>query len=685
MLGWIKRFITPPVFEEDVDKTRVAWLLNIILLTLIARAIFIRFVTGSEPSRPSLVFPFILVLLVIMFVMRKGAVRLASTATICVFWLSLSLAASETGGLHSAGFRNYILPVIMAGLLLGRRAAVVTAAASILAGIGMWLAESNGLIEYSADMARPSGLLITHAISLMMAAVLVTLATRSIEQGLERARRELAERKQAEHEARVSEERFAKAFNLSPMRMGILKVSNGEMVAVNDCFVKDMGFSREEIIGRRIFDIRAWSGAEVVRIRHLLQLGKAIRNWEALAGTKSGEWRTTLVSAEPIEISGEACILFVSNDITELKRSEEALRESEELFRTSFENATVGVCLVGIDGRFFSVNPTLCEMLGYTKEELEELSFNDITIEEDKHLGTNFVSKAINGDIYRASFEKRYVHKDGHIIWAFVSTALVPKPVKGRRFFISYIQDITERKQAEEQLKAKSDQLRALTISVRSAREAEGIRIAREIHDELGSALTSMKWDLEEMGKVVSRTDDISISSPLQMKIATMSGLIDSTIDVVRRISAELRPSILDDLGLAAAVEWQAQQFQARTGILCNYDCSQGHIELDPDRSTAVFRIFQEALTNVLRHAQATRIDVSLDADDDEVILRIQDNGRGILESERTGFQSLGLLGMRERAELIGGSLEIMGVQGVGTTVVLRVPHLTDRDARATA
>src|SRR4030095_10700947 len=113
---------------------------------------FIRFVTGSEPSRPSLVFPFILVLLVIMFVMRKGAVRLASTATIFVFSRALSLAASETGGLHSAGFRNYILPVIMAGLLLGRRAAVVTAAASILAGIGMWLAERNGLIEYSADM-----------------------------------------------------------------------------------------------------------------------------------------------------------------------------------------------------------------------------------------------------------------------------------------------------------------------------------------------------------------------------------------------------------------------------------------------------------------------------------------------------------------------------------------------------
>jgi PAS domain S-box-containing protein len=685
MLRSLSRLLAAPVFEGDADKTRVARLLNILLITLIVRAIFIRFVTGSEPARPSFVVPFVLVLLAMIFVMHNGAVRLASWGTIGIFWLSLTLAAAETGGLHSAGFRNYILPVIMAGLLLGRRAAIGTAALSILAGIGMWVAERNGLMQTSIEMARPFELLITHAISLMIAAVLVTLATRSIEHGLELARQEIIERKQAEHQAIVSEERFSKAFNLSPLRMGILKIRNGEMVAVNDCWVKDMGFTREEIIGRPIFDIRAWTGAEVVRIRQLLQQGKGIRNWEAKAGTKSGEWRSTLVSAEPIELSGEACMLFVSNDITERKRSEEALRESEELFRTSFENATVGVCLVSTDGRFLSVNHTLCEMLGYSKEEMEHMSFNDITLEEDKHLGSTFISNAVNGGTKTGHFEKRYIHKDGRLIWAFVSSALSRQPGEGRRFFITHIQDITERKLAEEQLRAKSEQLRALTSSLRSAREAEGIRIAREIHDELGSALTSLKWDLEEMDKMASRVGDNALSSPLHGKISAMRALIDMTIDVVRRISAELRPSILDDLGLAAAVEWQAQQFQARTGILCIIDCSDSHIDLDPERSTAIFRIFQEALTNVLRHAQATRIDVSLDEEDGEILLRIQDNGRGILESERTGLGSLGLLGMRERADLIGGSLEIVGIQGTGTTVVLRVPHLRDRDAAATA
>ena len=457
------------------------------------------------------------------------------------------------------------------------------------------------------------------------------------------------------------------------------------MVAVNDCFVRQMGFTREEIVGRPIFEITAWAGAEAARIPQLLKAAKPIHNFEAQAGTKSGEMRSTLVSAEVIELGGEPCMLFVSNDITERKRSEEALRQSEELFRTSFESATVGVCLVGIDGRFVSVNHTLCQMLGYSKEELEGLSFNEITFEEDRPIGSTFVSKAILGEMKSASFEKRYIHNDGHLIWAYVSSALVRQPGEERRYFITYIQDITERKQAEEQLKAKSAQLRALTTSLRSAREEEGIRIAREIHDELGSALTSMKWDLEEMKRVVSRIGDPALHSSLLGKITAMSSAVESTIDVVRRISAELRPSILDDLGLAAAVEWQTQQFQERTGITCFCDCDLTHVDLDMELSTTVFRIFQEALTNVLRHAEATLIKVSLEEDDGDLLLRIQDNGRGILEAERTSPGSLGLLGMRERAELIGGNIDIAGTLGRGTRVVLRVPYLKDHGAAATA
>jgi signal transduction histidine kinase len=148
------------------------------------------------------------------------------------------------------------------------------------------------------------------------------------------------------------------------------------------------------------------------------------------------------------------------------------------------------------------------------------------------------------------------------------------------------------------------------------------------------------------------------------------------SVSTLRRIASELRPSVLDDLGLAPAIEWQAQQFQTRTGIMCDCDCDADleNIQLSPEQSTAVFRIFQEALTNVLRHARATRVDIKLKADDGFFVLSVKDNGRGISDSEKSEQQSLGLLGMRERAHLIGGEVSITRAEGRGTVVTLRVP-----------
>jgi signal transduction histidine kinase len=159
----------------------------------------------------------------------------------------------------------------------------------------------------------------------------------------------------------------------------------------------------------------------------------------------------------------------------------------------------------------------------------------------------------------------------------------------------------------------------------------------------------------------------------LRDKIGAMVGLIHTTVHVVRRISSELRPPILDDLGLAAAIEWQTQQFQARTGIMCQYDGPGESLDLDQAQSTAIFRIFQEALTNVLRHAQATRVDVTLEEEGTDLVLKIKDNGRGITTGEQEGSRTLGLLGMRERAHLIGGRVDFTGIRGQGTTVTLRV------------
>src|SRR5262249_23603796 len=239
--------------------------------------------------------------------------------------------------------------------------------------------------------------------------------------------------------------------------------------------------------------------------------------------------------------------------------------------------------------------------------------------------------------------------------------------------YIFLQRDITERKQVEERLRATSAQLRALMAGLRSAREQEGIRIAREIHDELGAALTSLRWDLEGIDKTISEAADRSLRSAVRDKIEAMVGLIDTTVHVVRRISSELRPHILDDLGIVAAIEWQAQQFQARTGILCQYVGAGEYLDLDQEQSTAIFRIFQEALTNVLRHAQATRVDVTLEEEGAELVLKVRDNGRGITEGEQGGPLALGLLGRREPARRLGGRVPRPGNKGQGATVNLPV------------
>jgi signal transduction histidine kinase len=246
------------------------------------------------------------------------------------------------------------------------------------------------------------------------------------------------------------------------------------------------------------------------------------------------------------------------------------------------------------------------------------------------------------------------------------------------RAFLNTLADMVrtfyDRQQAEKQLRASGEQLRALSQNLNSAREEEGMRIARELHDELGSALTSLKWDLESIDKLCSDAHDKFDFSSLREKVKGMVEIVDSTINSVRRISSELRPGILDDLGLVAALEWQAQQFEARAGIDCRFDSLLENIDLGREQATAIFRIFQEALTNILRHAQATRVSVLIEEEEGEIVLKVEDNGRGITEEEKTGPRSLGLIGMRERAHLAGGRLEIMGIAGKGTTLMLRVP-----------
>ena len=236
------------------------------------------------------------------------------------------------------------------------------------------------------------------------------------------------------------------------------------------------------------------------------------------------------------------------------------------------------------------------------------------------------------------------------------------------------VADITERKQAEEMLRVSHEQLRSLAARLQSVREEERTRVAREIHDVLAQDLTRLKLDLMWLSHRLAKTIDRGTQKLLQEKLVGMTELTDAAIRSVQTIATELRPVVLDSLGLCAAIEWQAREFQERTGIQCAAFVPEEEIRLDRDRSTALFRIVQESLTNVARHASATKVEIRLLCKARQLTLAVRDNGRGIKTGKPDDPHSLGLLGMRERALLLGGRCEITGPRGKGTTVEVRLP-----------
>jgi signal transduction histidine kinase len=228
--------------------------------------------------------------------------------------------------------------------------------------------------------------------------------------------------------------------------------------------------------------------------------------------------------------------------------------------------------------------------------------------------------------------------------------------------------DISQRRHLQDEQRRAREQLRALAAHVESVREQERVRIAREIHDELGQSLTCMGMDLAFLDKQIDPHNHEAAS-----RVAALVELVKDTIRCVRRISSELRPSILDDLGLGAAIEWLAHDVESHSQVACRVEVPED-LSLPFELSTPLFRICQEALTNVTRHAGASEVSIRLACKDGQLTLVVKDNGRGITEEEIQRPGSLGLLGMKERVGLLGGVLEIKGEPGKGTTVAIVIP-----------
>jgi PAS domain S-box-containing protein len=493
-------------------------------------------------------------------------------------------------------------------------------------------------------------------------------------------RAEIAERRRAEAMLHAQEQVFRAIVENAPDQI-IRYDRDFRRTYVNPAVAQFYGMPAEALIGKPLGSDIPDAGLAVKegelaefhqRIAAVFNTGKSY-DYEILWTMPTGSTYFSVHLFPELDLNGSVVnVLGISRDITERKEAEDALRWSEDRIRLIIDTIPVMAWCLGPDGVVDFLNQRWMDYAGLSLEQYVEDPTRPIHPEDIPRFMEKWRANMAAGEPNEDEIRLR--RADGKYRWFLIRNA----PLRDRqgnvvKWYGASV-DIEERKQAEERLRATTKLLRALSARLQSAREEEGTRIAREIHDELGAALTSLKWELESFDKVISECVDQSQSQVLREKIEGMLRLTETTISSVRRISTELRPSILDDLGLVEAIEWEAGQFQARTGIICRCDCSLENLELSQAQSTAVFRIFQEALTNVLRHAQATSVDITMKAEAGCFILTIIDNGRGITEDRKSGNQSLGLLGMQERAHLIGGKINISGVEGKGTMITVRVP-----------
>lgn len=369
----------------------------------------------------------------------------------------------------------------------------------------------------------------------------------------------------------------------------------------------------------------------------------------------------------------------------EHRQAQDALRANEKLLKGITSALGEGIYVLNEGGKLLFMNPEAERLLGWSEQ---ELSCRDVhmTIHSKKLDGTPMPESACgvlgvlrDGGVHRTE-DDVYWRKDGSPIHvSIVATAIMEngKAVAA----VAAFQDISQRKQAERELLESREQLRELSAYHQSVREEERTRIARELHDELGQMLTGVKLDAMWLATRLSGEQPNIVD-----KVASMSKLIDETLDAMRRVAADLRPMMLDDLGLAAAIEWLVEDFGKRTGISlqlemdmgqgqCDCDCHGADCGLDTEVATAAFRIVQECLTNVARHAQAKHVLISLDCHNGKLMMLLSDDGKGIsIGSENNKRNAYGIIGMRERAQRLGGNLQLFSIPGNGTAVVAIMP-----------
>lgn len=449
---------------------------------------------------------------------------------------------------------------------------------------------------------------------------------------------------------------------------GLYVVKDGKFLFVNRHAAKYAEYSQRELVGKESISLVHPDDREKVREKAMRMLrDNSYAPYEFRVMTKHGSIRWIMEAVTLIPYEGTRAVLGNSMDITELMEAQNKVAELKAL-ETSFLEA-IPHAVIGLqERRIIFANDGVESVFGWKASEL--IGQSVVVLYRNENDGREIANRLYTTLKRQRTFSDEFPcrRKDGRNIECLISASRIGDSLKHRNIVITY-EDITESKQSKYELEKSREQLRNLSAHLESAREEERSRIARELHDELGQMLTALHMDIVILNKKIP--PDFTY---LRERTDSMAALVDMTMSTLKKIYMDLRPGMLDHLGLADAMGWQAEEFEKRTGIECKVTFSPEEFDVHPDLSTALFRIFQETLTNVSRHAEATSVNISLKTRNGGIELIVKDNGKGITEDQLSKPDSYGLIGISERAYHWGGNVHILGKKDQGTTVKVSIP-----------
>jgi PAS domain S-box-containing protein len=506
---------------------------------------------------------------------------------------------------------------------------------------------------------------------------LVTEQTNELAKAVEDLKREIEERKRTEAQL-VNEKQLLETIIDSVPGYVVLFDQSYNPLLWNKQIEKTLSYTSEKVqnIAKAADTIFRWD--DQLSVKELIQQGFA-------AGYVSGEFNTRRLDgskatlyfiSRTIEYQDRLCLLSISVDITERKRAEEELRLAYQRLSYHVGNTPLAVLEWDKDLIITRWSEQAEKIFGWEASEAlgKHIYDSDFLIihEEDRPQVEKIVNELIQGSGDRNINLNRNYRKDGKVIYCEWYNSVLKDEHGNVITFLAFSHDVTERKEAEEKLNESYRQIRSLSEHLQNIREEERTRIAREIHDELGQHLTVLQMGISWLNKKVGNTSDA-----INEKLQDLMEMLGSCVQSVRRILYELRPQLLD-LGLDSAIEYHLKEFEKHSGIKTSFNEPMEELELKDSTKTGLFRIFQESLTNVAKHSEASHVYVDLVKEGNQLILRVKDNGKGFDKQEITKKRTLGILGMKERCEMMGGRCNIASEPGKGTTVTITMP-LTEK------